>query len=115
MQDRIERFHILSQNIWNFDEKGFLIGVSRKCKRVITLTQYLAKQLLSVNQDGNREFIILISAINILGMYISSAFIYQNESGALIDTWFNDYDIQELTTYFATSEKAWSNENMGMH
>jgi hypothetical protein len=86
LQERIERFHILSQNIWNFDEKGFLIGVSMKCKRVIALAQYLAKQLLGVNQDGNREFITLIPAINILEMHISFALIYQSESGALMDT-----------------------------
>jgi hypothetical protein len=48
-------------------------------------------------------------------MHISSALIYQSESGALMNTWLNDYDIQELTAYFATSEKGWSNENMGMH
>jgi hypothetical protein len=48
-------------------------------------------------------------------MYISSALIYQSESGALMDTWLDDYDSQDLTAYFATSEKGWSNENMGMH
>jgi hypothetical protein len=48
-------------------------------------------------------------------MHISSALIYQSESGALMNIWFDDYDIQELTAYFATSEKDWSNENIGMH
>jgi hypothetical protein len=48
-------------------------------------------------------------------MYISPALIYQSESGALMDTWLDDYDNQDLTAYFAISEKGWSNENMGMH
>jgi hypothetical protein len=48
-------------------------------------------------------------------MYIPPAFIYQSESGALMDTWFDDYDSQDLIAYFAISEKDWSNENMGMH
>jgi hypothetical protein len=61
--------------------------------------------LLDINQNGNREFIIFIPAINILGMHILSAFIYQSESGALMDTWLDDYDSQDLTAYFAISEK----------
>jgi hypothetical protein len=48
-------------------------------------------------------------------MHIPSALIYQSESGALMDTWLDNYDSQDLTAYFATSEKGWSNENMGMH
>jgi hypothetical protein len=48
-------------------------------------------------------------------MHILPVFIYQSESGALMDTWLNNYDSQDLTAYFATSEKDWSNENMGMH
>jgi hypothetical protein len=48
-------------------------------------------------------------------MHIPSAFIYQSDSGALMDTWLDDYDEQELTVYFAISEKGWSNENMGMY
>jgi hypothetical protein len=71
--------------------------------------------LLNISQNGNREFITLISAINILEMHISSAFIYQSESGALMDMWLDNYNSQNLTAYFATSEKDWSNENMGMH
>jgi hypothetical protein len=70
---------------------------------------------LGVSQDGNREFIILIPAINALGMYIPPALIYQSESGALMDTWLNNYNSQDLTAYFAISEKDWSNENIGMH
>jgi hypothetical protein len=115
LHEKIERFHILSQYIWNFDEKGFLIGISRKCKRIVALAQYLAKQLLDMSQNENREFITLIPAINTLEMHIPPALIYQSESSALMDTWLDDYDTQELTAYFATSEKGWSNENMGMH
>jgi hypothetical protein len=48
-------------------------------------------------------------------MHISPALIYQSESGALMDTWLDNYDSQDLTPYFAISEKGWSNENIGMH
>ena len=115
MQERIEKFHILLQNQWNFDEKGFLVGISRKCKRVVTLAQLLAKQLLGASQDGNREFITLIPAINVLKLHIPPALIYQSDSGTLMSTWLDDYDDQDLTAYFGTSEKGWSNDNMGIY
>jgi hypothetical protein len=39
----MERFHILLKNIYNFDEKDFLIDILRKCKRIIVLAQLLIK------------------------------------------------------------------------
>jgi hypothetical protein len=30
----------MADNIWNFDEKGFLIGFGRGIKRIITLKAY---------------------------------------------------------------------------
>jgi hypothetical protein len=48
---------------------------------------------MNTSQNGNREFIIFIPAINILGMHIPPALIYQSDSGALIDIWLDDYDV----------------------
>jgi hypothetical protein len=31
-----------------------------------------------------------------------------------MDTWLNNYNSQDLTAYFAISEKDWSNENIRM-
>jgi hypothetical protein len=46
-----------------------------------------------MSQNENREFITLIPAINILGIHIPPALIYQSESGALMDIGLDDYDI----------------------
>jgi hypothetical protein len=68
-----------------------------------------------MNQDGNREFITFIPAINTLEIHILSTLIYQSEFGALMDTWLDNYNNQNLIALFATSEKDWSNENIGIH
>ena len=101
--------------MWNFDEKGFLAGISRKSKRVVSLAQLLTKQLIGASQDGNREFIIFIPAINACGLRIPPALIYKSESGAILDTWLDDFDDQKECAYFATSQKGWSNENIGLY
>jgi hypothetical protein len=47
----MERFHILPKNTYNFDEKGILIGLARKCKRIVAAAQLLMKQLMGASQD----------------------------------------------------------------
>jgi len=33
----IQKHHIKAINIWNFDEKGFLIGLIQKTKRIVPI------------------------------------------------------------------------------
>jgi hypothetical protein len=70
------RFHILSKNIYNFDEKGFLIGLVRKYKRIMTAAQLLIKQLMGASQDGNRENITFMVIICVNGSRIPPVLIY---------------------------------------
>jgi hypothetical protein len=82
----MERFHILPKNTYNFDEKGFLIGLARKCKRIVIAAQLLMKQLISASQDGNRENITLMVTICADGSRIPSGLIYQSEASLIQDT-----------------------------
>jgi hypothetical protein len=69
--------------MYNFDEKKFLIGILRKCKRIIALAQLLIKQLIDANQNDSREFIIFIIIIYADKSRILSILIYKSESGAI--------------------------------
>jgi hypothetical protein len=105
----VERFHILPKNTYNFDEKGFLIGLARKCKRIMAVAQLLIKQLMGASQDGNRENIILIATICADGSRIPPALIYQSEAGLIQDTWLNNFDKNGEVAYFAATQKGWIN------
>jgi DDE superfamily endonuclease len=111
----VERFHILPKNTYNFDEKGFLIGLARKCKRIMTTAQLLMKQLMGASQDGNRENIILMTIICADGSRISPGLIYQSEAGLIQNTWLNDFDENGEVAYFAVTQKEWTNENVGLY
>jgi hypothetical protein len=111
----VERFHILLKNTYNFDEKGFLIDILRKCKRIVALTQLLMKQLMGANQNGSREFITFITIICADGSRILSALIYKNESGAIQDIWLDNFDERKEITQFTSTQKGWSNENAELH
>src|SRR6266536_6622000 len=70
---------------------------------------------MGVSQDGNREFIILIPAVCADGSRIPSTLIYKSESGAIMDTWLDDYDDENKITYFTATQKGWSNENIEIY
>jgi hypothetical protein len=115
LQERIKRFHILPKNTYNFDEKGFLIGLAKKCKRIVAAAQLLMKQLIGTSQDGNRENITLMATIYADRSRIPPGLIYQSEAGLIQDTWLNNFDENGKIAYFAITQKGWTNENVKLY
>ena len=74
-----------------------------------------SRRILGASQDGSREFISLIAAICIDGSHIPPALIYKGKSHDLQDTWLDDFDHSKETAYFASSEKGWSSDTLGIH
>jgi Tc5 transposase DNA-binding domain len=62
LQEKLEKYNIQAHNIYNVDEKGFLIGFSRTKKRVVSIEGLKSKRIAGASQDGNREFITLIAS-----------------------------------------------------
>jgi hypothetical protein len=71
--------------MYNFDEKGFLIGLSKATQRVIPIIALTSGKLLGVIQDEFREFISLLACTRADGTLLPPALIYQAESGDLQD------------------------------
>lgn len=57
----IEKYHITADNIWNFDEKGFLNRFARTLKRIMNREAYESGRVTKARQDGNREVITLLA------------------------------------------------------
>ena len=89
----IEKYRITAENIYNFDEKGFLIGYRRSLKRIITRSALESGRISKSKQDGSREFISILACISVIGKWILPLLIYQGESGDLMSTW-----VDEVTT-----------------
>jgi DDE superfamily endonuclease len=81
----------------------------------VALAQLLMKQLMNASQDGNRENITLMATIYADGSRIPPALIYQSEAGLIQDTWLDDFDENKEITYFAVTQKGWTNENAGLY
>jgi hypothetical protein len=67
----------------NWDEKGFLIGLARTLKRVMTKKIYDSGRITTAKLDSSREFISLLASICADGTALLPALIYKGASGDL--------------------------------
>jgi hypothetical protein len=92
----------MAENIYNWNEKGFLIGLAQSLKRIITKKVYDSGRVTANAQDGSREFISLLASICADGTALLPALIYKGASGDLQDTWLEDLN-KKQHAYFASS------------
>jgi hypothetical protein len=95
------------------DEKGFLIGITNRTYRIMSIKAIESGRIKSVLTDGNREFVTLIAGISADGDKIPVALIYQGKSYDLQDTWVDKVKKNEQV-YFAASENGWTNNSLGL-
>jgi hypothetical protein len=110
---KIKEYDIQPQNIYNMDEKGFLIGCLAKVRRIFSRITYKSDRIKHIIQDGNREWIILIAIIYTDGTSLSSGLIYQAISGNIQDSWLQDYDSIKQSCFFASLPTGWTNNDLG--
>ena len=72
------------------------------------------KKLLGACQDGFCKFISFVAYICADGTALSPALIYIGKSRDLQDTWVEDFDYSKDQAFFASSEKGWTNEELGV-
>ena len=113
LQEYVKKYKILPRNIYNMDEKGFLIGILIKIKRIFLREQANSGKLAGAAQDGNREWITVLACICADGTALSPSLIYQAVSGNLQDTWLQDFDPDEHQCFFTSSPTGWTNDELG--
>lgn len=96
------------------DEKGFLISVLTRIKRMFSRRLYEEGKLRSHIQDGNREWITLLACICADGSYLEPALIYQSASGSIQDSWLQAFDPGDHRAYFTSSPTGWTNNDIGL-
>ena len=96
------------------DEKGFVISFCNTKRRIIFKKMLEQRLLLGASQDGSREFISLVAAICADGTALPPALIYAGRSHDLQNTWLEDFDASKSQAYFASSDKGWTNEDLGI-
>jgi hypothetical protein len=52
---KMKEYNVLPENLYNMDEKGFMIDVIGCSKQVFTWQQWNKKEVTAALQDGNQE------------------------------------------------------------
>ena len=113
VQMKQNKYNYIPGNVYNVDEKGFLIGVLEKTRRIFSKTWQKQGKLQGIAQDGNRTWITLLACISADGTSLPPALIYPATSGNIQDSWLDDYDPAD-GCYFASSESGWTNNELSM-
>ena len=98
---------ILPENIYNVDEKGFMMGLTMKVKVICKREKKNTRK----NQIGKREMITLIETISAEGNVLPPIIIYKGQAHyqgrtALVKA--GD------TAFFAISDKGWTSRSIGL-
>jgi hypothetical protein len=86
LHQKMEEYKIEPRNTYNMDEKGFLIGVIGKSKRIFSKQAWKQKKIRSSLQDGSREWITLLACVGADETALPPSLIYQAASGNLHST-----------------------------
>lgn len=110
----MEKYNITADNLYNWDEKGFVIGQASATKRIMSKEALENGRITHASQDGSREFISLLACISADGVALPPSLIYRGDSGTLQDTWMEDFGSQD-EAHFAVSSNGWSCNTLGLH
>ncbi|KAG6996543.1 hypothetical protein FocnCong_v015657 [Fusarium oxysporum f. sp. conglutinans] len=108
VENTIAKYGIRSDDIWNFDETGFMMGV---IEPGIVITGSHRQGRPKQVQPGNREWITVIEGINAEGQSIPPFIIGAGKDH--LANWYQECDLPG-DWVIALSENGWTNNNQGL-
>jgi hypothetical protein len=114
LSKKIEQYRVEPCHTYNMDEKGFMLGVVGRSKRIFSRTSYEEGKRRSTIQDGSREWITLLACICADGSSLEPALIYQSTSGSIQDSWLQALDHETHQVRISSSSSGWTNNDVGL-
>ncbi|OQE11280.1 hypothetical protein PENFLA_c074G06585, partial [Penicillium flavigenum] len=106
VQKTILQFGIDPDDVYNFDETGFAMGLTATAK-VVTRSEYYGRRALL--QPGNREWVTVIECINASGWALPLCVIFKGK--VFIESWF---DGLPEDWRFEVSPNGWTSDEIGL-
>jgi hypothetical protein len=96
------------------DEKGFLIGITSRSKRVFSRRMWEKKEIRASLQDGSREWITLLACVCADGSTLPPSLIYQSAAGSIQSSWVIDVKPGLHSAHVTSSPSGWTNNDIGL-
>jgi hypothetical protein len=87
---KMKEYDIKPGNMYNMDEKGFMLGVTSRSKRVFSREMWEQGKLQSNLQDGSREWIALLATICADSTALNPCIIFQSDAAKVSSAWVED-------------------------
>ena len=100
---KITQYHLEARDIYNMDEKGFLIGLIGRGKRIFSRRQREKKEVRASLQDGSREFLTVLACCCADGSALPPSLIYAAAKGAIRLSWVEDIKAGEHEVFVSSS------------
>ncbi|KAJ9253524.1 transcriptional regulator family: Helix-turn-helix [Paecilomyces variotii] len=102
------KYGIADEDVYNFDETGYAMGLTATAK-VVTRAEYYGKR--QVTQPGNREWVTSIECINSTGWAMPPCIIFKGKTH--IQGWYEDPNIPK-DWRIEVSDNGWTTDQIGL-
>jgi hypothetical protein len=96
------------------DEKGFLIGIIGRSKRIFSKAMYNRKEVREALQDGNREWITLLACICGDGSFLPPGLLFASANSTLQSNWVEGIRVGKHKAFVSSSPNGWSDNEIGL-
>jgi hypothetical protein len=102
LNHKLDKHKILSENMYNMDEKAFMLGTLKRSLRIFSKASWKARKVKEALQDGSREWITVMGCVCGDGSSLSPGIIYQ-EVKEIQSTWLQGVDSSKHHAFFSHS------------
>lgn len=95
VSEKVQQYQNTEDNIYNMNEKGFLLGRLNKVRRIFSRDLKGSGKLLWTAQDGSRDWLTVAATICADGTALAPLLIYQSDASTIQDSWLKDFDPEE--------------------
>ena len=107
----IREHNLTGDDIFNMDEKGFMIGLAARCK--VIYNQLGHKGPIKVAEDGNRELLTVIECVSASGVVLPPLIIYKGSNHYMGWHQFTRQYPEAAEFQFSYSPKGWTSRLLG--
>jgi hypothetical protein len=114
LHSKLTQYGLEPRHMYNMDEKGFMLGVLSRSKRVFSRQMWESREVTAALQDGSREWITLLAAVCADGSALSPGLIYQSVNSSLQASWVAAIEAGQHDVFVASSPSGWTNNDIGL-
>ena len=114
LRSKINQYRVDPRHTYNIDEKGFLIGVINRSKRVFSRRMWERKEVKAALQDGSRSWITLLACVCADGSALPPGLIYEAANKAIQLDWVEDIKAGKHNVFITSLPSGWTNNDIGL-